>query len=108
MKITVGTVEPHRDIAAGQEFLNVPWTLFNDDGSIASEGAQAFPLDASLKEVEDFLNRKILTYKENLALSQEAQEQKIKVDNATEVAGQITGITVSEQVSGDDTINQRI
>lgn len=100
MKITAGQVTQERDIAADADFLNVPWQVeeTQEDGTnkILLEGAQAFPLTASVEEVGEFLKRKMATYKENLALHEGAKELQAAIDNGNVVASQITGLEINE------------
>lgn len=92
------TKQPYqdRDVAAQQDFLAVPWEIQNDDGTMALEGVQAFPLATTPEEVQDFLSRKLTSYKENLGLHEGAKEIQAGIDNAQQVITQITGITVSD------------
>lgn len=96
MKIIAGKVTTERDIVAEKDFLNVPWTIVEDDGTLVHEGNQAFDLTASAQEVGDFLTRKLATYKENLAIHEGAKELQAALDNGQEVAGQITNLEISE------------
>lgn len=96
MKITTGTAYTERDIAAEQEFLAVPWSILDDTDTMLLEGVQAFPLLATSEEVNDFLNRKLATYKENVALHEGAKELQAGLDNAGEVAATISNLEVTE------------
>lgn len=96
MKITLGTITTDHDIAAGADFINVPWTLFNDDDSIAQEGAQAFPLDATDDEIKAFVQQKIASYRHTLELSKAAEEEKQKRENANSIATNLSGVTFAD------------
>lgn len=105
MKITVGTVEQHRDIAADADFLNVPWQITEQQEATEEqpageimllEGAQAFPLTTTKEEVQDFLSRKLATFKENTALHEGAKELQAAMENGDKVAAEISGLEVTE------------
>lgn len=98
MKIITGEVTQDRDIAAEADFMQVPWKIVEPveggEDSVLTEGVQGFPLTATEDEVRNFLQAKLMTYQENLALHEGAKELQAGIDNATEVASKISNITV--------------
>lgn len=99
MKITTGAVTQDRDIAAESDFMNVPWQIVDavegsDEVVTLLEGAQAFPLSATQEEITDFLKNKLVAYQDNVALHEGAKELQAGIDNATEVSGQTSNITI--------------
>lgn len=117
MKITTGTAAQDMDIAAGVPFLQVPWQITETQEATADqpagevvllEGVQAFPLSVSEQEIKDFLARKLQTYQENVALHEGAKELQAGINNATEVAAQVTNISLSETSVGEDNVQQNV
>lgn len=94
MKIVTGQATQERDIAADTTFLAVPWRIVDDSDTLALEGIQAFPLEASEEEITAFLNKKLATYKENDAIYQASKEFQAKSDNAQVISDQVSNITI--------------
>lgn len=95
MKIVTGQAFQERDIAADSTFLAVPWQIMEGE-TMLLEGSQAFPLTASQEDVEDFLNKKLATYQENVALNAGAETFQAEVDNAQQVTEQISNLSIGE------------
>lgn len=95
MKIVTGQAFQDRDIAADSTFLAVPWQIM-DGETMVIEGSQSFPLTTTKEEVEDFLNKKLTTYQENVALNAGAEAFQAEVDNAQTVTDQISNLSIGE------------
>jgi hypothetical protein len=94
MKITTGIVTQDRDIAADTDFMSVPWQIVDDEMNVLLEGNQGFPLSTTEDEVRNFLQAKLMTYQANVVLHEGAKELQAGIDNATEVSGNISNISV--------------
>lgn len=96
MKITAGTMTQYQDIGAGATLMNLPYEILNDDGSVASEGNQSFPLTVTEEEVTGFLTTKLAVFKENTARFEATQEHQANLDSASAVADKVSGLSVSD------------
>lgn len=99
MKIVTGIVTTERDVAAETDFLSVPWQIVDgvdgtDTLATLSEGVQSFPVTTTEDEVRNFLQAKLVTFQANMATHEAAKELQAGLDNASEVAGKITNITI--------------
>lgn len=96
MKIQVGTAAQYQDIDAGATLLAVPYEIIGDDESVLQERIQSFPLETTQDDITAFLNRSLQVYKDKVATHESAKALQIGLDNSSEVAAEISGITIND------------
>jgi hypothetical protein len=94
MKIQVGQAEQYQDIGAEQTYLNVPFQILDDDGTVLQDRNQSFPLNATEDEIKEFLARSLQVYQDNVARYEASKALQEGMDNATQVAQAISGLTM--------------
>lgn len=92
LRIKEARQEPQPD--SETPILAVHYEIQDEDGNLLKESVQAFPLETTADEVREFAARSLAVYKENVERHEEAKKLQASLDNASEVAEALTGLTI--------------
>lgn len=97
MKIQAGEVTQYLDQDSGNTFQAVPWTITDDSGAVLFQATQSFDLSATVDEITAFLAQTLAVHQEDMARAEDSQALQVDLDNAVEVASQVSNIVINSQ-----------
>lgn len=94
MKLNIGTAFQYLDLDSNKTLLEVPYQIVDDAGAILKEVRQSFPLEATQEEITASLTNALAVFKDEAAKSEQSIARQAALDNATKVAGTISGLSI--------------
>jgi hypothetical protein len=91
--LKVGTAERYEDLDAGETRLRVPFQILSGE-EVVLERNESFALGTPQEDIVDTLKRHLEVFTAERAREAESKEHQAQLDQADEVAGEISNITI--------------